>query len=129
LAVLALPAGARSVAFVDARRGMAIGRHLGQVWVTTDGGHTWSKLAVPLDGDPASVPLLRPVSCTLLACSSEDVVVWANAEALAETRYVQPKLVLPRQVPGDRSYAGLLPRRSDAWSDRGPPADDARCRK
>src|SRR4029077_5394479 len=63
LTVHALPPEAKAVAFVDAHRGIAIGKHLGQVWSTTDGAARWSRLVVPVVGDPATVPLTNPPTC------------------------------------------------------------------
>jgi len=110
LGVHPLPPEAKSVAFVDARRGMAIGSHLGQVWATTDGAATWTSLPMPLDGDPAAVPLVYPATCTIASCSSGEDLVWANPRALRETGFVQPAFVLPRHVAPQRPYVDPRPR-------------------
>jgi hypothetical protein len=56
--VRALPLGARSVGFADARRGVAVGLNLAQLWWTRDGGVTWDRVPTALRGDPEALPLL-----------------------------------------------------------------------
>jgi hypothetical protein len=110
LSVHALPEGAKAAAFVDARRGMAIGDHLGQVWSTTDGALEWVRLVVPIEGDPAAVPLTHPPTCNLVSCSSDTLVVWADPRALRETGYQPERLMAPKHVPANRTFAGPSPR-------------------
>ena len=117
-------AGPRSIAFVDARRGMAVGPHLGQVWATTDGAASWTPLPIPLDGDPAAVPLVYPLTCTISSCSSGTEVVWADPRALRATGFVQPSFIVPRHVPPDRTHFDLRPRHPSSFpaADRPRPA-------
>ncbi|MEI8257093.1 MAG: hypothetical protein WCJ30_15575, partial [Deltaproteobacteria bacterium] len=57
LGLRALPHGVLRVAFADAHRGIAVGRRLTEVYGTVDGGQTWTRPELPVDGDAASVPL------------------------------------------------------------------------
>jgi hypothetical protein len=112
LTVHPLPPHAKAAAFVDPRRGIAVGVHLGQLWVTVDGAASWFPLAAPVAGDPASIPITRPPTCTMLSCSwgSEwSSIVWASPRALRETGFVQAPLVAPGRVAPDRPYPGLRP--------------------
>ena len=112
LTVHALPANAKAAAFVNDRRGIAVGLHLGQLWGTVDGAASWFPLAAPVDGDPASVPITERPTCTMLSCaagSDGSAIVWANPRALRDTGFVQAKLVAAHGVPPDRAYPGLRP--------------------
>jgi hypothetical protein len=116
LSVHPLPEGAKAAAFVDARRGLAIGDHLGQVWSTTDGALAWLRLVVPIEGDPAAVPLTRPPTCNLLSCSSDTLVVWADPRALRATGYRPERFMAPKQVPANRTFTGPSPRYESRFS-------------
>jgi hypothetical protein len=105
-----LPPEVRGVAFVDARRGIAIGKHLGQVWTTIEGADRWSRLTVPMDGDPAAVPLVLAPTCSMLECSSGTTVVWTSPRALREVGYRQPPVIGPGHLSGDRGFGGPGPR-------------------
>jgi hypothetical protein len=122
-----LPPGTKSIAFVDARRGMAIGTHLGQVWATTDGAASWSPLPIPLGGDPAAVPLHYPLTCTVSSCSSGAEVVWADPRALRATGFVQPSFIVPRHVPPDRTYPGPRPRHPSVFATYADSERPSRC--
>ena len=45
----------RTAGFADRRRGVAAGRHLGQLWTTTDGGRHWEPVTSPVTGLAESV--------------------------------------------------------------------------
>ncbi|MDO9021804.1 MAG: hypothetical protein Q8S73_44920 [Deltaproteobacteria bacterium] len=49
-----LPVAVRRVGFADARRGLAVGRNLGEVWRTLDGGRSWEP--VPVGAAERAVP-------------------------------------------------------------------------
>ncbi len=55
-----LPEGATAVGFMNARRGVAVGRDLRAVWVTDDGGANFLPVTLALEGAPESVPLMEP---------------------------------------------------------------------
>lgn len=59
LRVRELPEGARDVAMLDARRGIAAGETLRELWTTRDGGEHWESAALPLTGDRGGTPLRR----------------------------------------------------------------------
>jgi len=112
LTIHALPPDAKAAAFVTARRGIAVGIHLGQLWGTVDGAATWFPLAPPVAGDPASIPITQRPTCTMLSCSTGadgSPVVWADARALRDTGFEQARLVAPGRAPADRAYPGLRP--------------------
>jgi hypothetical protein len=121
LTVHPMPQEAKAAAFADARRGIAIGKHLGQVWTTTDGAAQWTRLVLPIEGDPAAVPITDPPTCSTLACRSGAAVVWANPRALRETGYHQPRVMAPSHAPATRTYDGPHSRRESA----SPPRDSA----
>jgi hypothetical protein len=88
LALRALPSSAERVAFADPTRGIASGRDLSHVWVTTDGARTWSRLSPPIDGDasgvalaleePRDVPGARSsVECDPTTCVVGERLVWS----------------------------------------------------
>jgi hypothetical protein len=129
LTVRPLPARAKAVAFVDRNRGMAIGDHVGQVWSTVDGAVSWSHLVVPVEGDPASVPLSEPPSCNLLSCSSGPLVVWADPRALREIGYQPRRLIAPAHVPPNRTFTGPRPRHESRLQRPAAGNDDAGCPK
>ncbi len=66
---LALPAGARAVAFADQTRGVAAGASAAALWRTLDGGATWSPVPVPIDGSPGSVSLEGTARCDASGCA------------------------------------------------------------
>ncbi len=88
LGTRALPSGVTRVAFVDARRGIAVGRRLTEVHATVDGGQTWTRPELPVDGDASSVMLREPGSnsddgagddptCTATYCSVDGRWLWS----------------------------------------------------
>jgi hypothetical protein len=110
LTVALMPENARSVAFVDGRRGLASGAHLAQVWSTLDGGAHWSKLTFPsIHGDAAAVSIRERLVCNLVACGTSQFA-WADPRALTEVGYQPGVFVAPRHVPADRRYGAPPPR-------------------
>jgi hypothetical protein len=129
LSVHPLPAHAKAAAFVDRQRGMAIGNHLAEVWITLDGALSWSRLAVPVEGDPASVPLTEPPTCNLLSCSSGVLVTWADPRALEETGYRAQRFMAPARVPTNRTFAGPRPRHESRLQRPAADEENAGCPK
>lgn len=106
LRILDLPRATKAIGFVDARRGLAIGDHLGQAWSTTDGAVHSSPVAFPMvHGGPADVPLRDKPSCSLVACTG-DHFAWASPRALKAVGYEPVPLLAPDRVPNDRDYPG-----------------------
>jgi hypothetical protein len=119
-----LPRGTARVGFADAMRGLAVGVHLTDTFVTQDGGANWSRLELPIDGDASSV-LLEPTHddrddtaltqpiCNAAYCAVEGRLVWgppslaaaANARLVAAARSAPP---VPRERrivdPADLGY-------------------------
>lgn len=110
LAVSPLPQGAIQVAFANATHGIAVGEHLGEVWVTTDGAHNWRRLDIPLDGDPAGLLLRgRPrffgdvyrveVSCSAAACTVGSRLVWMASRGSSTAASMSLRLRAARRAP------------------------------
>jgi hypothetical protein len=84
LAILPLPPGATSVAMATARRGIAAGQHLNELWTTEDGGRSWSPLPLPIRGSARGVSLGEAssgeerVRCSPHACTVGARVIWTT---------------------------------------------------
>jgi len=61
LTALPLPPRARSVRLLDAERGVAAGSTVAGLWRTSDGGRTWSRISLPVDGALDSISLTTRV--------------------------------------------------------------------
>lgn len=88
-----LPDGVRSVAFADARRGIAAGKTAEAVWTTTDGGQTWTPREIAVVGHPSHVEL-ESATCTNVVCSARPFV-WADEGILdrfdlPDVRFIAP---------------------------------------
>jgi hypothetical protein len=93
---LPVPDGARSIGFASAERFMAVGTHANAVWTTTDGAKTWTKQAIPVDGDPARVEV-EAVTCSTAGCTAAPVA-WIDRQLFEQYDYRAPKLVAPPRV-------------------------------
>jgi len=129
LQVHRLPPQVKGIAFADARRGLAIGTRLDQVWTTLDGGARWSRPTLPISGDPAAVPLDGPPFCTTFECSSGRTLTWADPRALKAVGYEQVSFVAPAHAHAGAAEGKLTPRRHlvSASELRRPRKRDERC--
>lgn len=104
------PRDAVEVAFASATRGIAVGRDLSKVWVTTDGAVSWQPLSLPVDGDAASVRLVNDrrryerfrqpsVACTRWACMLGNRAVWYAPDAAFAAHLEEPTALAAQQAP------------------------------
>lgn len=91
-----LPDGAKRVARATSDRWMATGDTLGQAWSTTDGGASWTRLLVEVDGDPNAFPIRRP-QCDEHHCLALPLL-WVHPDHAPEYKpptYIGPTKKLP----------------------------------
>jgi hypothetical protein len=98
-----LPEGATAVGFMNARRGVAVGRDLRAVWVTDDGGANFLPVTLALEGAPESVPLVEPWSDTAWEDDEDDVPADAVPAVVCRSRGC---VFNSRLWVGDASSAG-----------------------
>ena len=88
LVLRSLPPATNHVAFVDALRGIAYGAILTDLFSTTDGGLSWSRVDLPVDGDATAVTLAPRLAatddiladdamCTNTYCAINARLVWS----------------------------------------------------
>ena len=94
-----LPDGVFGVRFADETHGVAFGRTLEYVWSTDDGGITWTRLALPVDGDVVTTELFQgndaEVTCTPHGCALAGLVFWGPLAAAT------PALDAQHAAPGN----------------------------
>jgi hypothetical protein len=78
-----LPEGTVSAGLADAMHGVAMGATYAQVFVTVDGGVTWTPTPMPWTGDPGSYPSAAEVACSPGGCSVTGVLAYAPARLIA----------------------------------------------
>ncbi|MEI8255282.1 MAG: hypothetical protein WCJ30_06365, partial [Deltaproteobacteria bacterium] len=77
-----LPEGALSARFADAQHAVAVGATMSHVWLSEDGGRTWTPMESPIDADLESTRLVtdsdreEAVFCTARGCVIGDRVFW-----------------------------------------------------
>lgn len=100
-----LPIGARSVGFLDARRGFAIGSHAGRVWQTYDGGQRWTPLLAAIEGLAASVVLNESadrIACRFGTCVAEGGLLLAAEPSARAARPALASTERRRRRPIER---------------------------
>ncbi len=91
LVIQALPAGVVDVGMVDRSRGLAVGKHLHELWSTQDGGDSWQPIRHVTHGDAAGIsidsaggdPAAR-LQCRWWGCVVPDKLLWAPETLIGE---------------------------------------------
>lgn len=114
LEILPIPEGTSAFEMADAMHGIALGQSFGEIWGTTDGGHTWAPLPLPFRGVPQDyvTNAYEPLACSSMGCVVTGALFWGPDRVIpeasrnpAEALYFLPQSADPAPDPSDGTHS------------------------